>query len=73
MAKPRGKTLTVVNQKGGTKVLKLKTAIIGIVVLVVLLPTITLASIDVYFSLVDDPEGAIIEELGKAEESMTLR
>jgi len=53
-------------------VLKSKIAILGITVLVLLLPTTTLASIDVYFSLVDDPEGAIIEELNEAKESIDI-
>jgi len=53
-------------------VLKSKTAILGITMLVLSLPTIALASINVYFSLVDDPEGAIIEELNSAQESIDI-
>ena len=52
--------------------LKSKIAILGITMLVLLLPSVTLASIDVYFSLVDDPEGAIIEELNKAKKSIDI-
>ncbi len=52
--------------------LKSKIAILVITVLVLLLPTVTLASIDIYFSLVDDPEGAIIEQLNKAGESIDI-
>ena len=52
--------------------LKSKIAILGIAMLVLSLPTITLASVDVYFSLIDDPEGAIIEELNKAEKSIDI-
>lgn len=51
---------------------KPKIAILCIPILILLLPTITLASIDVYFSLVDDPEGAIIEELNKAKKSIDI-
>lgn len=72
MAEPKGETLAMVNQKGRTKVLKVKTAILGITMLVLLLPTITFAATDVYFSLVDDPEGAIIEELNEAKESIDI-
>ena len=52
--------------------LKSKIAILGITMLVLSLPTITLASIDVYFSLVDNPEGAIIEQLNSAQESIDI-
>ncbi len=51
---------------------KSKIAILGITMLVLSLPTITLASIDVYFSLVDDPEGAIIEQPNSAQESIDI-
>ena len=61
MAKAKEERLAIVNQKGGIEVLKSKIVILAITMLVLLLPTITLAAIDVYFSLVDDPEGAIIE------------
>ena len=52
--------------------LKSKIAIVVTTMLVLLLPTITLAAIDVYFSLVDDPERAIIEQLNKAGESIDI-
>jgi len=53
--------------------LKLKVKIVSVILLILLLPTVTFASsIKVYFSLVDDPEGAIIEELDKAEESIDI-
>jgi len=64
--------MAIVNHKGGIKVLKSKIAILGIAMLVLCLPTIALASINVYFSLVDDPEGAIIEELNSAQESIDI-
>ena len=51
---------------------KAKIAVLGITVLVLLLPTIASASVDVYFSLVDDPEGAIIEHLDEAEKSIDI-
>jgi len=38
-------------------------AALGIALLVLLVPSITLASINAYFSPVDDPEQAIIQEL----------
>ena len=52
--------------------LKSKIAIVVTTMLVLLLPTAAFASIDVYFSLVDDPEGTIIEELNKAEKSIDI-
>lgn len=52
--------------------LKPKISIVGLILLVLLLPSITFASIDVYFSLVDDPERAIIEELNKAKKSIDI-
>ena len=52
--------------------LRPKIAVLGIIVLALLLPTITFASIDVYFSLVDDPEGAVIEELNEAKKSIDI-
>jgi len=53
-------------------VLRSKIAIVVTTMLVLLLPTITLAAIDVYFSLVGDPERAIIEQLNKAGESIDI-
>jgi len=61
-----------VNQEREIKVLKPKIVIPGIITLILVLPVIALASIDVYFSLVDGPEGAIIEELNKATESINI-
>jgi len=52
--------------------LKSKTSIVGSILLILLSPIIAFASIDVYFSLVDNPEGAIIEELNKAKESIDI-
>lgn len=52
--------------------LKSKIAILSIIMTVLLLPGITSASIGVYFSLVDDPEEAIITELNKAKESIDI-
>ena len=52
--------------------LKSKIVIVATTMLVLLLPTITLATIDVYFSLVDDPERTIIEELNKAKKSIDI-
>ena len=52
--------------------LRSKIAIVATTMLVLLLPTITLAAIDVYFSLVGDPERAIIEQLNKAGESIDI-
>jgi len=49
-----------------------KTGIIGIILLGLLLSTIAYASIDVYFSLVDNPEKAIIEQLNQAKESIDI-
>lgn len=37
--------------------LKPKLSIVGVILLILLLPTIAFASIDIYFSLVDDPSG----------------
>lgn len=51
--------------------LKSKIAIRGIAMLVFFL-AIAFASIDAYFSLVDDPEGVIIEELNKAKKSIDV-
>jgi len=52
--------------------LKPKIGIVSVILLVLLLPTVAFASIDVYFSLVDDPEGTIIEELNKAKKSIDI-
>jgi len=52
--------------------LKPKIGIVSVILLVLLLPTVAFASIDVYFSLVDDPEGAIIEQLNKAGKSIDI-
>ena len=42
--------------------------VIAGILLVLTIPTVTFASIRVYFSLVDNPEEAIIEELNKAKD-----
>jgi len=47
-------------------------SIIGVILLILLLPTIAYASIDVYFSLVDDPKEATIEESNKAKERIDI-
>lgn len=60
------------NWKGSIKVPKPKIAIPGVIALVLLVHTVTFASMDVYFSLVDDPEGAIVEELSKAKKSIDI-
>ena len=54
------------------KMPKYRIAILGIAMLIVLLPAVAFASIDIYFSLADDPEGVIIEELNKAEKSIDI-
>lgn len=55
------------------RMLRFRTNTVGLILLILLLPVITFASsIKVYFSLVDDPEEAIIEELDKAEESIDV-
>ena len=51
---------------------KSKITLLGIIMLVLLLPAIAFASIDVHFSLINDPEGAIIEELNKAKKSIDI-
>jgi len=66
------KRVAFVNQKWEAKLLRVKRAILGIAMLVLLLPTITLASIDAYFSLVNDPEQAIIQELNEAKKSIDI-
>lgn len=52
--------------------LKPKIGIVSVILLVLLLPAVAFASIDVYFSLVDDPEGTILEELNKAKKSIDI-
>ena len=72
MIEAKEKRGAFVNQKEQAKPLRVKAAILGIAMLVLVVPNITLASIDVYFSLVDDPEQAIIQELDKAEKSIDI-
>ena len=50
--------------------LKHKVVIVGTILLFLLPITTFASSIKVYFSLVDDPGAAIIEQLNKAEESI---
>jgi len=56
----------------GDRMLKPRMSIVGLILLVLLLPTVAFASIDVYFSLVGDPERAIIEELNKTRKSIDI-
>jgi len=53
-------------------VLRPKILILALALSIVLFTSVTFASIDVYFSRVNDPEGAIIEELDKARKTIDI-
>lgn len=65
------KKMAIVNQRGGPSV-KVQNSHSWHCYAVVFFLAIAFASIDAYFSLVDDPEGVIIEELNKAKESIDI-
>ena len=52
--------------------LRPKILILALALSIVLFTSVTFASIDVYFSRVNDPEGAIIEELDKARKTIDI-
>ena len=52
--------------------LRRKILILALALSIVLFTSATFASIDVYFSRVNDPEGAIIEELDKARKTIDI-